>query len=166
MRFIEAVELLEGSKEFVEFKKEHPKAYLAHAFRLMDGKALSEWQLGYYIFKDDKMVTFFMLDPIKVSPESEVFKKPDAKIMRLEPDKVKITMITALEICQELLKEKYKGQQPQKTVVILQDLPKLGHVWNITFVTQQMATINVKIDTESAKVLRDKMTSIFDFKKE
>lgn len=166
MRFIEALELLEGSKEYEDFKKQYPKAYLAHAFRLKDKDAMSEWQLGYYIFKDDKMVTFFMLEPIKVSPESEVFKKPDTKIRRVDPDKVKVTMNQALETSDSLIKKKYKGQLPQKTVVILQDLAGIGQVWNITFVTMQMCTINCKISTETGKVLRDKMTSIFEFKKD
>lgn len=164
MRFVEAVELLENSKEYKEMKKEHPKAYLAHAFRMKDGEKLSEWQLGYYIFKDDKMITFFMLDEIKVSPESEIFKKPDAKILRLDPEKVQTTMESALETSDQLIKDKYKGQIPQKTVVILQDLPNIGHVWNITHVTMQMCTLNIKISTESGEVVRDKLTNIFDFK--
>lgn len=166
MRIAEAVELLEQSDVYKTWRKGHPKAFLVHAFCLRKDGLQSEWQLGYYVFTKDTMFTFFIQDPIKVSPESEVFKHPEAKVLRLDPYLVEAQLDQVLEKCGKLIESEYKGQIPDQTIVILQHLEGLGQVWNITFVTKQLHTLNIKVDAKSAEVKEHKLTNIFSFVQE
>ncbi len=102
MNFKEALEKLKKSKEFKSWIKEHKEAYLAHGFVMIDGKDSTEWQIGYYVKKHDKMVSFFVEDEIKVSPETEVFKKEATEVNVLDDSKVKIEFKKAVGIFKKL----------------------------------------------------------------
>jgi len=165
-RFEDALEhsfkRMEESAVFINWKKENREAYLAHAFNMVEGKKQSGWQFGYYIKSKDRVVTFFVEDVVKKSPESEIFKKDEKAVKKLELSKVKVGADRALELASGLQKEKYKGHEPQKEVVLLQTIDA-GQVWNITFVTRTFDTLNIKICAESGEVKSDNLTSLFSF---
>jgi hypothetical protein len=52
-----------------------------------------------------------------------------------------------------------------KMFFIIQSLPEHGHVYNITFVTQDFKTVNIRLSSEDGKVLMHKVQSILDIKK-
>ena len=55
--------------------------------------------------------------------------------------------------------ENYKGSSMFKAFMILQNIDA-GQVWNITFVTQQFKTINIKIDANTGSCVSHKMISL------
>ncbi|MFC2134548.1 hypothetical protein ACFLTH_08020 [Bacteroidota bacterium] len=158
-----AIKKLEESKEFKEFKKENPEFYLAHAFTIID-KIQTDWQIGYFGNKHEKVVVFMVGKEISQSAEEEVFKKPEDRVKKLDMNNVKIDLEKAFEICEKLLEEKYKGEIINKTIAILQNLET--ELYNITLVCQSMNLINVKIDANNEKILHESRESIMGLKKE
>src|SRR3989344_7731539 len=99
MQFKEAFNKLEQSKEFKDWHQEYPDAFLAHGFILLDELNKDVWQIGYYNKEDDKITTFFVSkDKVQSGTKSEVFKKPDATIKRLDLSKIKVDFMDALDI--------------------------------------------------------------------
>jgi hypothetical protein len=163
MELKEAQAALEKSKVFKDFKKENPLSYLTHAFVMFDGEDRSEWQLGFYLKKKDLLVTFFILDEIKKSPESKIFKDNKKMLKELNLDKINHNLDEAMEKAKALQKEKYHNHLPVKSVVILQNLDE-GQIYNITLITQDFNTINIKLDSATLEVKSEKICSILDFK--
>ncbi len=164
-------QLLE-SEEFKEWKKEtgHEKYFLAHVFKLFDEPNKNIYQIGYFDEKTEHMTTFvieasedFSINKVGVSTDTEVFKKPDSKISKLDPEKVKIDLPTALGTAADLQKKEYSQHPPMKQFLILQNL-ECGQVYNITFLTQTFKTLNIKVDAASGEILKHDMMSLMDFK--
>ena len=78
-----------------------------------------EWQIGYYSKTKDDMKTFYVNENIRENPEEEVFKKPKTKIKELDPNKIKITFLEAIDKENKLQKEKYPSHSPFKKISIL-----------------------------------------------
>ena len=155
---------LEQSKIFVDWKKDNVDSYLAHIFRMLDDANKDMWQFGYYN-KDDTITTFIM-DGEKVNevPEQEIFKKDKHKLEALDIDNIKIGFDEATEKANQLQQEKYKQHPIMKTIVILQKLPE-GQVFNVTFVTKTFNTLNVRMDSSSGAVVKEKLTSLMEIAK-
>ncbi|MFH1770165.1 MAG: hypothetical protein ABH828_01270 [archaeon] len=158
-----AIEILEKSKEFKGFKKENPDFYLAHAFTIID-KIQEDWQIGYYSKTRDKVVVFIVGKKITITPEEEVFKKPEKKITGLDMKNVKIDLEKAVEQAQFLVDTKYKGEIVSKTIVIVQNLEK--ELYNMTLVTLAMNIINIKVDAVTGKVIHHERQSIMGLGKQ
>jgi len=159
MQFKEALEKLHHSQEFKDW---HHNGYLVHGFIMInDGKIdFSSWQIGYYDQKSDRITPFQVGEHIQVGAAAEVFKE-EKTIVELDVEKVKITAEQALEKAQKIKKE--YGEQEDKILFVLQHLKGFGNVWNITFVTTRMNTINVKVDAETGNVKEHKLSSLLDF---
>ena len=162
-QFKEAVGILKKSNEFKEWKKKNPDTYLSYGFFVLE-QTNSGWKIGYYHKKDDKITSFNIGKKVNIEPESEIFKKPETKVEKLDEKKVKLDLADAITIANSLQKEEYAGEDPQKIIAILQTL-KMGQVWNITFVTKSFNTLNFKIKSENGRVLDKKLTSLFEFRK-
>ena len=162
MSLKEEISRLEKSSVFREFRKKHPDAYLAHAFISLEKGDRSEWQLGYYLKKKDRLVTFFMLDKIKKSPESKIFKEPGKTVRKLNMGGV-ASFARAFTKCMDLQKEKYPSERPAKLLAILQNIDE-GTVYNFTLLTPQLKTLNIKIDAATLKVKGHKLSSLMDFR--
>ncbi len=159
------IKTLESSKEFKGFKSKNKDAFLTHVFYMLDEANRNCVQIGYYNPKKDKITTFIMEgDCITKTPEAEVFKEQETVIKPLDMSKAKIEMSEAVEIAEKLQRDKYPADQPIKKIAILQHLP-IGQVWNITFVTATFKTLNIKIDSQSKKVVSDRLISIAEFGK-
>ena len=166
MKLNDVVEKLEASSKFKEWRKTNNGHYLAHAFMMMDKENSNIWQIGYYDPKNDMMTTFIIEgDEIKVSPELNIFKRPGATVEKLDLSKVKIGSIEAIEKAQEVMSKEYPSAVPMKMFFIIQNIPDHGHVYNITFVTHDFKTINIRISSEGCQVLHHKLEAIFDIKK-
>lgn len=158
MKFIEALKKLESSDVYKEWKSDNPKSYLAHGF-IMDSRQIKEWQIGYYNPETEKILTFVLLDDIMMNPESEIMNK---KVKELDINKIKITVEDAFKKADEVQMEKYSAHLPLKKIAILQ-CSETAQIWNITFVTRTFKTINIQVDTESGKVISDKIVEVFKF---
>lgn len=161
-KVVESLKSLQNHKEFSKWKKAHPDSFLCHCFKMYDDPNKDEWQIGYYN-PDDKITTFIVAEnSVKVMEESEVFKKPGTKVNQLNIDDIKCDEQTALETAKDIVKKKYPNEMISKEILIIQNL-EIGSVFNITFVTKSLNTINIKIDTITKKILEDRITSLMDF---
>lgn len=159
MKFKQAFEKLQKSKEFIDWKKNHESSYVSYGFLMKDSKVKKEWQIGYYNPSKDTITTFSISSKITTNPESQIFKDKK-KVNKLDVEKVKIDMDKALEKSKKLQKEKYPQHMPSKEIVILQNLD-FGQVWNITYVTQTFKTLNIKVDSSSGQILKYELMDLF-----
>ena len=161
MDFKKIIETVEASETFADWKKEHSKAHLCHAFIMTDNKGNGEWQIGYYIPDKDRISTA-IIDNVAVSikESDEVFKKPDDKVGEVELSKVKLGYDGALKKATELREKDYKQEIVMKTIAVLQNLKDFGLVWNITFITMQFNTLNFKIAADSGEIKHTEIKNI------
>lgn len=169
MRVFDALKQLRADAEFKQWQKANPGFYLVHVFVIIDkpeqheADHLQEIDIGFFNPKDQKMVSFIVRDDVEIKEHDEIFTEPGSEIDELHEDKLKIKLSEALKKASEIQKEKYKAQLPVKKISILQNLKGFGDCWNITYVTAQFKTLNIKIDAETGKVLDDKLVEIVQF---
>ncbi len=163
MEFKEALEKLVKSKEYKSWKKENNLYYLSHGFIMVDPQVKEEWQMGYCNPKNNNITTFSISEKISQNPEAEALNN-ETEIMKLDLEKVKITLKEALEKAEKIQKEKYSAHSPFKKIVLLQKLD-IGQVWNITYVTNTFKTLNIKIDSETGEVIKDELMDLFRIEK-
>lgn len=154
----EKLAIMEDSDMFKDWRKRNPDSYLTHAFCMHDGTSIDEWQFGYYNKSRDKIATFVLDDDVTLMPESDVLKKDDL-LNKLDIENVKIDVTKALEISKKLQEEKYKGQLPLKTIILLQHLNE-GLVWNITYLTVAFKTLNIKVSAIDGKIADSSLKSL------
>lgn len=152
MELREAVDFLEKSKEFIEWKKLHPHFCLAHGFIIPEESP--EWQIGYS--DGEKVVTFF-LNPIRDLPEQECYKKPDTKVKALDKNELNLSFGEAKKVFDGVKNKKYSAETVMKTIVLVQKLEKA--VYNITGLTVSLKTLNVKIGMDG-KVIEESLCSL------
>lgn len=154
----EKFDILKDSDEFKNWRKNNPDSYLTHAFCMHDGTSIDEWQYGFYNKSRDRIATFVLDDEIKLMPESEVLKKDDL-LNQLDIDNVEMEVDDALKKAKECQEEKYKGQLPMKTIILLQHL-KEGLVWNITYLTISFKTLNIKVSAIDGSIVDSSLKSL------
>jgi hypothetical protein len=160
--FLEAYKKLLESKKFKEWKAKNKDCFLSYGFLIIDSNKGEEiWKIGFYHPSNDNLTSFIVGKEILIEPESAVFKAPDMKVSELDIDKIKIDYYTAVKIANERQKEAYKHDNPTNILVILQHI-EIGQVWNITYVTERMNTLNFKIDTSTGNIKYEKLSSIMD----
>ncbi len=162
----ESYKKLVESKEFKAWQKKHPKAYLSYSFMMQDEEIQKPWQFGFYEEKEDKITPFNLeKNKVIVCTAEDIFKREDDKVKKLELNKAKINLEKLFAILKKAKKQKYPNELESKKIYILQNLNKLGLVWNVTYVTCTFNTINFKINATNGKILEDKLVSLFDFRK-
>ena len=158
---------LEESNDFKKWHQKNKNTYLSYVFKIPQEMSSEEWQFGFYNKKKDKITTFIISgNDIKSRPEEEIFKKEDMKVEGIQLDKVKLAFDSAIGKADEFQQKNFPKDKSVKTIAILQNMPKLGNVWNITYVTEAFNTLNMKIDAATGKILEHKLSSIFSFRKE
>jgi hypothetical protein len=163
MEIKDLIKRLEEGKEFKDWKEKNKDSFLAHIFKMLDDANKDDWQIGFYN-KDDTMTTFIITPAdIKIAETENIFKKPEAKIQKLDLEKVEVDITKALETAEKIQTTEYKQETPFKIITILQKLD-LGQVYNITYVTQTFKVLNFKIDSNNGKVLKKTLQTIMDFK--
>lgn len=151
-------ETLKATDEFKKFKDNEDGFVLAHAFMSKELGKESHWDFGFYHKGRDRIVVF-ETRPIKRSEEQEVFKKEgDVKPINLE--EVEISYENAMQICENIRKDKYSSEVINKYIIILQNLHK--QLWNITLITKSFNMINIRIDSKSGEIISDNKRSIMD----
>jgi len=165
MDFQQVVKDLEASEKFKRWKEEHAASFLAHVFMMFDEPNKNSFQIGYYN-KDKDRITSFIVEDGKVEelPASEVLKDSGHELEMLEIRKVQVSGEEALEIAGELHAEEYSTHPVMKKFFILQTLEGRP-VFNLTFFTQDLKTINFKIDAESGEMLKHSLKELIHFDK-
>jgi hypothetical protein len=161
MEILDILKKVEESSTFKKWKKEKPKAYLAHFFFIAEGNTMG-CEVGYYNPENHLIATFIVEDKVLFNKEDKVFKEQEKLVEKLDLDKVKVDVLEAKDSARALQKTKYASEVPIKLIMILQNL-EMGQLWNITFVTRSFKTLNIKLDAVSGDVLSDKLVSIMQF---
>jgi hypothetical protein len=153
MEFSEALEKLEGSKEFKEWKNKNKDMHLVHGFTMLNSSKEEpiNWQIGYYDKKEDKITPVEVGADVSIGGPQQIFKK-EGSVAKLDSSKIKIKLSKALAENEKVRLEKYAKDEPMKIFVVVQNIDEFGNVWNITTATNTMNTINVKIDAENGEI--------------
>ena len=158
---------LEESSDFRKWHIKNKNTYLSYAFKIPQEMKDSEWQFGFYNKKKDRITTFVINDDsIQIRPEEEIFKKDDMEVNGIQLGKVKLTFDNAVAKADEFQQKNFPKDKSIKTIAILQNMPELGNIWNITYVTEAFNTLNMKIDASTGKVLEHNFSSVLSFRKE
>ena len=161
----EVVSSVESSKEYTDFIAENSDNYLVHLFTMMDVAHKDDWQLGYYSKKSDKITVFENNQgKITILPAQEAFKEKNY-IAPLNIDNVKIAYVQAMDTIEDVLKKNYSAESLVKAIVLLQNLPEYGQIWNITIVTMTFNVINVKINSSTGEVIKHSKETLIGWKK-
>lgn len=161
----EIVKKIENSSEFKEWKEKNTDDYLVSLFLISSKeKPSTEWQIDFYNADKNKMTSFILHSDGKVNmmPPDQIFKKEEDKVNELDLSKVKINYEDAINNANALLKEKYRNEEVNKQILILQQLDKL--VWNITYVTAFFNMLNVRIDAITGEIISENFSSLMSFK--
>lgn len=153
MQFIDIVEKIEESKQFQDWKKEHPNWFLAHGF--LQPEESPDWQLGY---SDGEKVVTILASPLSIMPEQEVYKKPEKKILELEKDSIVLEFEDAMEIFNSVHKEKYSQEQLFKHIVLIQNIEGTP-LYNITGISRSFKTLNIRMGMDG-RVLNESFDSL------
>jgi len=161
MELKDAIAAVEKSKEYAEFAKAHPKAYLAHAFSMEKPEDAFKWEFGYYA-PDTKKIIVFETDPVHKKPEDDVYSENIVK--KLDPASVKISPEEARRIALDLKQKTASAEMVTKLIVILQNLDV--QVYNFTLVTHTFNIYNIRVDAASGEVVSSEMRSIMSLRRD
>ena len=157
----EIYEKLGKSSEFKVWKKENKNCFLSYMFKIIPGD--EDWQIGFYDKGKDNITTFkFVDDKVEITPGQEVFKKEETDVKGLELKDVKVELEEALKIANKVRSEKYKVDS-SKIIVLLQRL-EVGQIWNITYITNTLSTLNIKLSCDFGKVLSEDLIPLTNYK--
>lgn len=164
MNFQDLIQDLENTQEFKDFINTHSNSYLAHIFVMLDDANKDTPQVGYYD-PDKDLVTTFIIEPtqVKVAPDQEIAKKPGQTVEPLDISQVSSNVLEIMTEADKTKKEFYKSLPVIKTFFIIQNLQ--GQIYNVTYFTQQLNTINVKLNMDLS-LKEHSVQQIGDFTKE
>jgi hypothetical protein len=164
MTVLDEVEKLETSKIFKDWSKKHNKAYLAHCFKMFDETNKDFWQIGYFNPETNLITVFVVGNDITKNEDAEVYKEQEKLVEKLNLKEVSIFEDLAMEKAEEILAKEYPKTGVFKKFIILQKLEEPGQIWNVTFITNQFKTVNVKISSQTGKVESHKQVSLIESK--
>lgn len=164
----DSLEQVKNSPQFKNWLKENPKSHLCNFFKIADPKNLDEanWQIDFYNPEKDR-ITSFMAEEDRISileSDSKIFKKKKTKVEELKLENVKINLNKALNIINKLKNKKYSNENINKIIIILQKI-KIP-IWSITYLTTSFNILNVRIDAESGKIIKENLEPVLKFKTE
>lgn len=164
MEFADIAKQLDTSKEFKVWRKENPKPFLAHAFKLLDEANQDTWQLGYYDAEKENITTFIVSAlHVEVIPNQEILRSPNA----IEPLEVKHIKIESEQILKQS-REYHQLHHPRELVLkqffIIQQI-NAETVYNVTFFFQSMKTLNLKFDAKDGKLLSNSFQTLMEMDK-
>jgi uncharacterized membrane protein YkoI len=146
-----------------------PDCFLVHIFTMLPGdynpdkNSLEDQEIhfGFYNASTHKVDTVICnKSSVKIVSAEELMHKDP--LQAIDVDDIKISFKELYEIIGKLIKEKYKGNIPTKTIAVLQH--KDGKtVWNMTVLRSDFKTLNIVIDAETGVVIDDSLKALFDF---
>ena len=101
---------------------------------------------------------------ITIDPVDKAFQKEEKKVERIDLNALKLTLADAVNIAKELQQQEYATENPKKIIAIIQKIDS-NQIWNITFLTQSFNTLNIKINSNSGKIIDKKLQPLFGMDK-
>jgi len=158
----ETLARLTRSPIFKEWHSKNHNYFLAHAFVMLDEANKNTWQIGFYNAEKERMVTFVITGANIQHTEDQEVLKESAVIQPLKPEEVTLTVENALKTAKDCLEQNYRGEKPMKEFFIIQHAEEHS-MFNITYFTQSLKTINIKIDAKTGKIFKHSMQSLAEF---
>ncbi len=154
---LELLNKIKSSKEFKDYQKEHPNAYLCSIF-------ITDSQQFSFYSKKTKLVTSFKIDNkvTIIGKDQKIFQKEKKDLEELKLDEIKINLDKAKQISNDFQKEKYPNETTNKEIIILQIINK--PIWNITKITSTFNIINIKLSAVTGKIISHTITPALSFK--
>lgn len=157
MNFIEAFKKLEASKEFKDFKKKNPEAYLCAGFFILDVEANQNvQQIDFQC--DDKIATFSLADTITMKMEETADKK---KLLSIKPE-IKADLDEVQKIVKKETEKNKITSKMNKIIAVLQ-AHEDKQIWNVTCIFSSFAILRLHMDSFTGKVLKSENANMFDF---
>jgi hypothetical protein len=157
----EAMRRIEKSAAFKQLRSERPQAYLAHAFITRSAEGCGTWQVGFYDREQDRIIVAEVNgEAVALHPPEEVYKEPGRTILPLKEEDVTVPVADAVATMDARMREAYTGELSNKDIILLQNLPEWGAIWNITALTTAFHVINFKIDAKTGKILSESRESL------
>jgi len=157
-------EKLNSSKEFKEFKKENPKAYLCSCFFIIDfdDKNLeNKYHIDYYIPESKKTFSFELENEIKLVPlelrdEKKVLERVSMK-NHFDFDRIK-------ELIMKEMEKKKINNKIQKMIFSLQNLEGKDLLLGTVFISG-LGLIKVNIQVDNMEITDFEKKSFFEMMK-
>ena len=165
MYIIDLIKTIQDQPQVHDFLYKNHSAFLAHIFKMYDDLNKDEIQIGYFSPEDDMIHVFMYDEKLKTTIKNvgeEPFKEPNSKVQELNLDKIKIDLDVALKTAENKLAE--LKEQASKKMFVLQNLNG-ENIYNFTFITISLKTVNVKISVETGEIISSNSFSLFDMAK-
>ena len=160
----DCIERLESETIFKKWKAKNSSCYFSYALTIIDkDRDNNIWQIGFYNPSSDKITTFAVDKDISMQEEEEVFKEPEHDVEEIKPASIKLPVNGILEKAANFIRENYKSEKIVKSIVHLQNHHDYGTIWNLSYVSERLNVINLKIDAASGDIISDNVTAMFNF---
>lgn len=151
------IEKLSHSKEFREFIKKNPKAYLCSGFFIIDKKGNDNKQhLDYYIPNENKMFSFEFNEKIEMTPIDLIDERNSKKITELDFDFEDIEKM----IQKEMEKQNVKNEI-QKLIFSLQNIDGKSFLVCAVFISM-LGLLKINVNLSENKITEFERKSFFD----
>ena len=155
MEFQSLIKELENTSLFNAWRVRVPDAFLAHIFVLLDETNRGTYHVGYYDPNNERMTTFVVgKGTVDIIEDQEVAKAAGAHLQPLDITLVNDTEKKVLQEAEKIRKEHYAKALVFKSFYIIQAIDD-QQVYNITFMTQDFKTINIKLDMQRELISHD-----------
>src|SRR3989344_3413814 len=149
LSFKESLKKLQNSKEFKDYMKKNPDAYIANTIYLdtIEFNLFSPKTKIVTVFSVENNITSKELDK-----ENRIFPRLDLKKIKLDVDEImKIFENERLKICRD---------EVTKTIIILQQDKE--PVWNLSQLTSSIKILQILISAETGKVIESSYKRIIE----
>lgn len=151
---------VQEDKEFLSWKEKNHSSILVHVFVMLDDANKDMLQIGYYDEAKEKITTIIWDNgKVNIVPEQEILKSGD-KIIELNPEEIKISVEEALEIVEKERTKKMPEPIIKKFFIIQNS--EHGAIYNITFFSQALRTLNMKILASNGKVIHSDVKKLIE----
>ena len=159
MTFLSALEQIEKSDAFKNFKEKHPDAELcAGFFVITDGK--TEQQQLDYILADKRIYTFILNDEITLK-EAEVIEEKKQSLPPLDRN-IKVDLDDVEKILAEKMQQSKIVNKINKIIAVLQK-HEGRQIWNLNCMLSNMEILQLHINTETGDISKFEKKSMMDF---
>jgi len=155
------LEKLYASKEFEQFKKENPEAFLCSGFFIIDKQGQDNKQhFDFYLPSERKMFSLQLEERIKIVPIELLNDKiPEKILLNYDFDFKDIEKMIIDEMERQNIKNKI-----QKILLSLQNLDGKDFLVGTVFISA-LGLLKINIDISQKKITKFEKTSFFDMVK-
>lgn len=159
MEIKELISRVESSLEYKNWRNSNPEPFLTSIFTIPDSDP-QEWSLNYFDANKEEINSFVVNGDITLTIHTEILS--NGVPVQLEPEKVSVAYSKVLSIANDLMKKKYTAFKPARSMVVLQNIEGV-QVWNISYFSALLHTLNIRINASDGTVILDKLLSIIHF---